>query len=111
MLLGVTGEPVTSVLTVTADADWTASIRPIADHPPAPPNSTGQGDAVLLLPGPATSLELGYEAADEYSMVIYQTDGTSLTLHSLGPLHDTVAVQTPAVVAIVADGAWSVAAS
>lgn len=100
-----------TVLTVTADAGWTASLVPIADHPPAEPSSTGRGDAVLVLPGPATNLDLEYEAAQEYSMVIYQADGTSLTLHDIGPLRETVAVQTPTVVAIVADGAWSVVAS
>ncbi len=44
-------------------------------------------------------------------MVVYQADGTSLTLHSIGPMQESVAAQLPAVIAIVAAGAWSVAAS
>jgi hypothetical protein len=110
VLLGASGA-VPTVLTVTANARWTASVVPIADHPPAPPSCSGQGDAVLLLPGPASRLDLEYQGADEYSMVVYQADGTSLTLHSIGPMQESVAAQLPAVIAIVAAGAWSVAAS
>jgi len=84
-------------LTVTADADWTASIVPLADHPTAQLATSGQGgDTIVVITDPATHLALAHEGEGEFSVVVYNTDGTSLTVHESGPYSDTVSVQSPA---------------
>jgi hypothetical protein len=101
----------TMTLTVTADADWTAWIVPLADHPTAPLATSGQGDTVVVITDPATHLALAHEGEGEFSVVVYNDDGTSLTIHETGPYSDTVSVQSPVIVSVIADGVWTITGS
>lgn len=96
-----------AVLRVTADAAWTAGI---ADHPLAPLDSSGEGDAVLVLADPASSVTLTNDGPGEFAVVIYNQDGTSLTVYETGPTSQTLSIQTPAIITVVADGAWTISA-
>jgi hypothetical protein len=98
-------------LTVTADAVWTATVVPLADHPTSPPATSGQGDAVVVMTDPATHLALAHEGEGEFSVVVYNADGTSLTVHETGSYSDTVSVQSPVIISLTADGAWTITAS
>ncbi len=98
-------------LTVTADADWTASMVPLGDHPTAPLAATGQGDTVVVITDPATHLALAHDGEGEFSVVVYNADGTSLTIHESGQYSDTISVQSPLIISVIADGVWTITAS
>jgi hypothetical protein len=98
-------------LTVTADADWTASIAPLHDHPTAPLATSGQGDAVVVITDPATHLALAHDGEGEFSVVVYNADGTSLTIHESGPYSETLSVQSPVIMSVIADGVWAITAT
>jgi hypothetical protein len=82
----------------------------LTDHPTAPLATSGQGDTVVLMPDPATSVALAHEGEGEFSVKIYNADGTSLTIHETGQFSDTVAFQSPAIISVVADGPWTITA-
>ncbi len=44
-------------------------------------------------------------------MVIYNTDGTSLTIHEAGQYNDSVAFESPGIITVVADGSWMITAT
>lgn len=101
----------TITLTVTADSDWTAAIVALADHPVAPLVTSGLGDAVVVIADDASTVTLEHQDEGDFSVVIYNADGTSLTINETGPSSDTVGFQTPAIFSVNADGNWSITAS
>jgi hypothetical protein len=101
----------TLTLTVTADADWTASMVALGDHPTVPLATSGQGDAVVVITDPATHLALAHDGEGEFSVVVYNADGTSLTIHESGQYGDAVSVQSPLIISVIADGVWTITAS
>lgn len=99
------------VLSVNADSEWTAEIVPLAEHPPAELATTGQGDAVVVITDPATSVTLAHESEGGFSVKIFDADGTSLTIMETGQSSDTYSFQTPGIITVIADGTWTITAS
>lgn len=99
------------VLTVTADSDWTAAIIPLVEQPTSPLVTSGQGDAVVVIVDPASSVTLAQEGEGEFSAKIYNADGQTLTVVETGPFSATYTFQTPGFISIVAENTWTVTAS
>lgn len=99
------------LLTISADADWTATIVALSEHPATPLATSGEGDAVVVITDPATSVALTHEGDGEFSVKIFNADGTSLTINESGPFSDAVAFQSPAIITVTADGPWTISAA
>jgi hypothetical protein len=94
---------------ITADGAWTVTVRSILSlREFTGPSVTGAGDDVVIYRGDAGAAALTHDGQSNFSMWFYG-DSTDLVVNEIGPYTGTVRWGAgPAVIAVNADGNWSV---
>lgn len=104
------GEP--SKLQITADGPWTRLIAPISSAPQLPAQASGEGDAVYVYDGGAVDWAIEHTGEANFVVLQYVDPFPNLAVNEIGNYSGTVPAQAgPSVVAIQADGQWSIASS
>ncbi len=100
---------VTTKLTVTADAAWTATISSIASLKPLTTHATGHGDTVIALTGTGTQATItNVKGTDNFVVTGYGASFPELAVNEIGSYKGTVSLTTPAVVQVQSDGDWTI---
>lgn len=98
-------------LQVTADGNWTVTISPVASAPALA--GSGTGDAVMLYDGDAAALTATHQGSRNF-VVIEKTGAAfsmGLLVNEIGAYSGTVPLSSgPSVIAVNADGAWTLSA-
>jgi TM2 domain-containing membrane protein YozV len=97
-------------LQVMADGNWTITIAPVASAPAL--TGSGTGDAVMLYDGDPSTLTATHQGSSNF-VVIEETGeafSMGLLVNEIGAYNGTVPLSGgPSVIAITADGGWTLA--
>ncbi len=100
----------TESLQITADGNWTVtlhSIRALRNFDAT--GTTGHGDDVLVYRGSAGAATLTHDGSSNFAVWTYG-DQTNLVVNEIGAYNGTVRwTKGPEIVAVTADGNWSIA--
>ena len=104
---GFGGDP--SSLEITADGNWTVTMKSVLSLRQFSGNAvTGVGDDVVLYLGDAGAATISHDGSRNFAIWLYG-DSTDLVVNEIGPYNGTVRwIAGPSVVAVTADGNWSV---
>lgn len=97
-------------LQVTADGAWTFDIRPMGAAPALA--GEGTGDAVFVYDGNAASLTAGYAGSSNFVVMEETSEAFNfgLLINEIGAYNGTVPLSAgPSVIAVTADGNWTLA--
>lgn len=109
--LGLSSSRMPISLQVTASGPWTIKISPISTAPALTSPAQGQGDAVYLWTGKATTWTFAHQGQSNFIVTNHGSGILSydLLVNEIGPFNGTKAVKAgPAVTAIKANGPWSI---
>ena len=108
--VGVTGwSDAPSMLQITADGAWTITLSPVGTAPAPGADLSGTGDSVLRYEGDAGIATVNH--VGESNFVIYFADGTSpdLLVNEIGAYSGKIPIKSgPALIAVKADGDWTI---
>ena len=98
-----------SSLEISADGNWTVTMKSVLSLREFSGNSvTGVGDDVVLYFGDAGPATISHDGSSNFAVWLYG-DTTELAVNEIGPYNGTVRwIAGPTVVAVSADGNWSV---
>ena len=97
-------------LQITADGAWSLTIAPLSSAPELAPS--GAGDAVFLYSGDAGALAATHEGQRNFTVIEHNDEMFSMGLlvNEIGPYSGTVPLSAgPSVIAVTADGNWTLA--
>lgn len=98
-------------LKVMASGKWSVTIAPVASAVAATAANSGKGDAILLYDGPAADWTITHAGSSNIAVKYMSASGTDLLVNDIGEYSGVVpAGAGPAVITIVADGGWTMAA-
>ncbi len=107
---GVTGwSDAPSMLQIKADGAWTITLSPVGTAPAPGADLSGTGDSILRYEGAAGIATVNH--AGESNFVIHFTDGTSpdLLVNEIGAYSGEIPIKSgPALIAVKADGDWTI---
>ncbi|MGL4176159.1 MAG: hypothetical protein ACRCSN_08785 [Dermatophilaceae bacterium] len=105
-LSGLGGEP--AKLKVTADGSWTVAISPISSAKPLNATHRGKGATVLRYDGDAGDWKVAHQGSSNFAVNQVGGEFPNLAVNEIGSYSGTVPLSGgPSVVAITADGTWS----
>jgi len=98
-------------LKVTADGAWTLKISPVSSAKKASSSNSGTEDAVLLYDGAAANWKLTHAGSADFSARFLSMEGNSVVANKTGKFSGTFAAPAgPAVIALIANGKWTMVA-
>jgi hypothetical protein len=98
-------------LKITANGKWTIKIAPVSSAKTASSSNRGSGDAVLIYDGAPADWKFTHKGSGNFAVKYISTSGTDLLVNEIGKYSGVVpAAEGPAVVVIMADGAWTMVA-
>ncbi|HEU5127682.1 MAG TPA: Hsp70 family protein [Glycomyces sp.] len=109
---GVGGLGATAKLSISADSDWTLTIKPVSSAPLLEDSVSGTDSHVLLYNGEAAEWDLEYTGNMSFSVTQIASDGllgSTSWASKAGTYTGTAAGQAgPSVIIVTADGDWSI---
>lgn len=110
-LLDKSGEE-TAKLKITASGTWKVVIKPLLSAPSFSGSTKGNGDAVVIYTGPVGTAKLTHKGQENFAVWAYGESSSDLLVNEIGNYSgENVMPEGPVVLAITADGSWTVAVS
>ena len=109
--LNLDAEPVRE-MEITADGSWTATVNPITEADEFTGEAQGSGDSVLIAPdGLSGRLDITHNGEANFVVQAHGNGFPDLLVNEIGSYDGTVRVSGALVLAISADGQWTIVQS